>query len=113
MFSTSEIIERAADLWEIRPADLLGKSRARHVVRARQAAAWALRECTDLSLVEIGKLLKRDHTTVMYALETIAREIREDHSLRDRVHRLSRVAMGVQLERRDPAVDRWLREAGI
>lgn len=44
---------------------ILGKSRTASAVRARQAVWWLAREQTSLSYPEIGKLTRRDHTTVI------------------------------------------------
>ena len=47
-------------------ADVLGRSRSRTVVRARQALYRRLR-ARGLSYPEVGKLVDRDHTTVLAA----------------------------------------------
>ncbi|WP_375477875.1 chromosomal replication initiator protein DnaA [uncultured Jatrophihabitans sp.] len=48
--------------------DLVGSSRSRVLVNARQMAMYLCRELTDLSLPKIGeKFGNRDHTTVMHA----------------------------------------------
>lgn len=54
--------------------DLVGRSRRRDVVDARAAAMVALRRYHQMSYPAIGRVLDRDHTTV---LETIARHAPE------------------------------------
>lgn len=46
--------------------DLLSRRRHKEYVRARHIAIQLLIEMTDLSYVQIGHALNRDHTTVMY-----------------------------------------------
>ncbi|NTW01031.1 MAG: chromosomal replication initiator protein DnaA [Oscillochloris sp.] len=63
-----------------------GRGRSRNIVVPRQVAMYLLREETECSLVDIGKLLGgRDHTTVMYGCDKIAEEINADNRLRNEV----------------------------
>jgi chromosomal replication initiator protein len=63
-----------------------GRGRSRNIVVPRQVAMYLLREETECSLVDIGKLLGgRDHTTVMYGCDKIAGEINADNRLRNEV----------------------------
>lgn len=63
------ILTRAAALFDVRPHDLTGRCRRRTTVAARQAAMYALRHTTTLSLSEIGLLFGgRDHTTVAWGI---------------------------------------------
>lgn len=57
----------------ITPDDLLGGSRRGPVVRARQACMWRLYMELHLSMPQVGWLLGRDHTTVLYALDRLQR----------------------------------------
>lgn len=57
--------------------ELMGKKRSRQIARPRQMAMALIRELTQDSFPEIGQAFGgRDHTTVMYACETIA-ELRQ------------------------------------
>lgn len=49
-------------------SDLVGDSRTAPIVAARQQAMWLCARDTHLSLPAIGKLFKRDHTTVLHAV---------------------------------------------
>lgn len=46
--------------------EILGPCRKRHFVRARQMVCLLLRQHASFSLPEIGRVLKRDHTTVLH-----------------------------------------------
>jgi len=49
--------------------DILGRSRARHLVAARHEAIYEVRKRRPhLSLPQIGRIFKRDHTTILHAL---------------------------------------------
>jgi chromosomal replication initiator protein len=75
------VITEAAALFGVDARALTNRSRLRHIVEARQAAAYALRaRYPSISLSTIGALLGgRDHTTIIYALR--AAERRAVHQL--------------------------------
>ena len=64
--SPDSILTRAAELFGVSLAAIIGTSRSRQAVAARQAVAYALRQ-QAWTVVAIGKLLRRDHTTICYA----------------------------------------------
>jgi chromosomal replication initiator protein len=50
---------------------------------------YLIRQLTDLSLVEIGRLIGgRDHTTVMYACEKVSNLMATDTTIADKVNGL-------------------------
>ena len=66
------IIKETADYYTLTRNDLLGPSRSRPLVTARQVAMYLCRELTPLSLPKIGDAFGgRDHTTVMHANDKI------------------------------------------
>ncbi|MFD5320648.1 chromosomal replication initiator protein DnaA [Streptomyces sp. NPDC127098] len=62
------IVSAVAEYFGLTVEDLIGSSRSRILVTARQIAMYLCRELTDLSLPKIGQYFGgRDHTTVMHA----------------------------------------------
>ncbi len=58
--------------------DLIGRSRRRPLVNARQVAMYVARELTDLSFPAIAQEFGgRDHTTVMHACDKITQQMIE------------------------------------
>jgi chromosomal replication initiator protein len=84
---SSEVIMReVADFYGVDMRALIGRGRSRNIVIPRQVAMYLLREETDASLMDIGKLLGgRDHTTIIYGCEKISEEINSDSRLRQEV----------------------------
>lgn len=81
--STDEVIELITTQFAITGRDLTGKSRTQAVSLPRQIAMYMLREHTELSLEDIGRVFgNRDHTTVLYAVTKI-----RDRSVSDRLFR--------------------------
>lgn len=64
------IIYAAADLYGVSIDQVLSTSEEIHVVRARQAAAWLMHR-QGLSYPQIGRALKRHHTTMMHAVRRV------------------------------------------
>ena len=80
------IIREVADFYGVDLRALQGRGRSRNIVVPRQVAMYLLREETDASLMDIGKLLGgRDHTTIIYGCEKIGEEINADSRLRQEV----------------------------
>ena len=80
------ILREVADFYGVDVRALQGRGRSRNIVVPRQVAMYLLREETDASLMDIGRLLGgRDHTTVMYGCEKISEEINADSRLRQEV----------------------------
>jgi chromosomal replication initiation ATPase DnaA len=57
------------ELWTVSLDEILGDSRARYIVLARQDLMWRLWSELHLSLPQIGALLNRHHTTVLHAID--------------------------------------------
>jgi hypothetical protein len=70
--------------------DILGKSRKRDIVLARQVVMYFLHETFGISYPKIGAVLDRDHTTCLHAVEKIKQLIEKDRSLASKVERLLR-----------------------
>jgi chromosomal replication initiator protein len=69
--------------------ELIGKSRRRPLVTARQMAMYVFRELTDLSYPAIAREFGgRDHTTVIHAVEKIGGQMREKRLVYDQVTEL-------------------------
>jgi chromosomal replication initiator protein len=76
--TASTIMGITAEYFAVAVDDLVGSSRSRALVHARQMAMYLCRELTDLSLPRIGeKFGGRDHTTVMHAERKIKTQMAE------------------------------------
>src|SRR5262249_14114560 len=65
------ILEETANYFGLGPSDLVSKSRSRPLTTARHVAMYLLRELTGLSLIKIGELFERDHTTALHGIKKI------------------------------------------
>lgn len=67
------IIAEVAAAHGMKPKDILGRRRSKPFVTARHAVICALADNTGLSLAGIGRLINKDHTTVLHALRKAGR----------------------------------------
>jgi chromosomal replication initiator protein len=73
------VLNQVAQYYKISIDRLLSLDRSRSVAEPRQIAMFILREDAHTSYPQIGEILGgRDHTTVMYAVEKIKKEITRD-----------------------------------
>jgi chromosomal replication initiator protein len=80
------IMNEASGYFGLSIDDLIGSSRSRTLVTARQIAMYLCRELTDLSLPAIGQSFGgRDHTTVMHAERKIRQLMAERRGLYNQV----------------------------
>ncbi len=84
------ILAESASYFGFSRPDLVGKSRSRPLTTARHVAMYLVRECTGLSLLKIGELFDRDHTTVMHGLKKVETLMKERGGLYRQVQDLTR-----------------------
>lgn len=115
------IVKRTAEIFGLSPEEITGPSRARHIVIARQAAVWALRQRhPDMSCCALSAAVgRKDHTTALWAIAAAERRAaaRPDYAAKlDQIHHQvdkAPPASSGQLDRSDPGVDGFLRECGL
>ena len=74
-----EVVNQVAQYYKLSMDKLLSLDRSRNVAEPRQVAMYLLREDAHVSFPQIGEALGgRDHTTVMYAVDKIKKEINRD-----------------------------------
>ena len=83
------ILSETAEMFGWSIDDLIGKSRRRPLVNARQICMYVFRELTDYSYPKIAEVFGgRDHTTVMHACEKIRNQLAEKLLVFDQVNEL-------------------------
>ena len=67
-----KIVQATAEAFEIRAADILGRSQNQECSAPRQIAMYVCKQITRLSLPQIGKDFGgKHHTTVLYSIRKI------------------------------------------
>jgi chromosomal replication initiator protein len=73
----SVVIEVVAHYFDTTPEALSSRTRRRDILVPRQLAMYLCRRFTDASLVEIGRLLGREHSSVRNAIRVVEQRITE------------------------------------
>lgn len=82
-FSIEKVQKEVANYFAVNLNEILGKSRKKKVVEARQIAMYLARYLTNKSLNEISKAFKKkDHTTVLNAIEKVEKRIEKDRKFK-------------------------------
>ena len=82
--------EATARHYGISLEELVGDRRTKRVVVPRQVAMYLSRELTDASLPAIGRAFGgRDHTTVIYAVQKVTRQMTDEGSIYEAVQALT------------------------
>ena len=80
------IINVVSEHFGVNPEDITSKKRNSEFVLPRQVVMYLCRELTDISLINIGKLLgKKDHTTIMHGVNKIAEEMMSNEDLKNKI----------------------------
>jgi chromosomal replication initiator protein len=81
------VLRAVADKFQMQPAQLKQKSNARQIAYPRQIAMYLIKELTQSSLPEIGRMFGgKHHTTVLHSLQKIDRLRQTDVDLNRLIH---------------------------
>lgn len=83
-----QIIELVAREWRVTVEDILSDRRQRPIAQARHVAIWLARHCTLLSAPVIGRVFRRDHTSVLHGVHAVELRIGADGELAARLAEL-------------------------
>ncbi len=79
--SPEQIRDQVARLYGLEPEIMAGKSRKKAVARPRNLALYLCRRHTEASFASIGRVFSRDHSTVMYGVDQVERNLASDARL--------------------------------
>ena len=83
------ILSAVSERFGVKTEMIMGQRRTQVVALPRQVAMYLLRQLTDLSLVEIGRVFGgRDHSTVLYACDKIGVRINAEEAFREKINGL-------------------------
>ncbi|MBR4748731.1 MAG: chromosomal replication initiator protein DnaA [Abditibacteriota bacterium] len=82
------IIKLVAEEYGVSEEDIIGTSKVKEIIQARQTAMYITRETTNMSLPQIGRAFGgKDHTTVLHNYKKIEEQL-EDKEFRRRVDKM-------------------------
>jgi len=82
------IVECCARFYSISPEKFYSTSQKKDVSFARQVSFYLCKEILDISLQKIGQVFGRDHTTVLYGVKKIEKDMKTDPVLKSNIEML-------------------------
>jgi chromosomal replication initiator protein len=86
-----ELINAVSKYYNIGKKQLLSNSRVRSLARPRQILMYLLRIELGLAFEEVGRIVDRDHSTVMHAVDCITRLASSDVKIRGDIEGIKRI----------------------
>ncbi len=74
--TVENVIGQVCKKYGLSEEDIKGRKKTKEIAMARHICIYIIRKLTDLSLPAIGRILGRDHTTVMSSIQVIENELR-------------------------------------
>jgi chromosomal replication initiator protein len=88
-----EIIDETAHHFGLERAEVVGPSRRAPIVLGRHVAMFAIRERTTASLCDIGRLMNRDHKSVLHGVRKVRELLKcSDRRVQDALVSIDRAA---------------------
>ena len=89
-----DIINCVCNFFKVSKADIIGKKKNKEFVEPRQVCIYLIFEMLSLPLVTIGENIGgRDHSTVIYAKDKIAEQIKTDDKLRIQINDIKKMLL--------------------
>lgn len=85
-----KVVER---YYNISHTELVGKKRSAPITYARQVAIYLCRTMIDIPFNSIGAEFNRDHTTVMYSVNTVEEKIKDSRELNEELEILRQMIL--------------------
>ncbi len=88
--NADQILAFVAKTYRVSENELKSKTRQKSIAEPRQIVMFLCKELTDLSFPAIGKLLKRDHTTILHGYKKINQRVDKDPLFRSQIDTIRR-----------------------
>lgn len=86
-----DIQKEVEQFYNIKHADMVGRSRAREVLFPRQVAMYLCRQLLDQPFNDIGKKFARDHTTAMHSVAKVEKMLLTNRDVQEEIETLKKI----------------------
>ena len=90
----TKIIEIVCKFYGLKKEEVLSRKRTKNIAEARQVAMYLITEYISLPLDAIGSIFGKDHSTVIYAKNKIADDIKQSKKLEIQVNDMKKMIEG-------------------
>lgn len=80
--------------YDVRREDILSTKRTKEIANARHIAIYLIRNITEMSLPNIGKVFGRDHSTVKSSVDLIEKKLAQNPVFRNEIEEISKEIKG-------------------
>ena len=80
--TVEKIVDEVSRTYNVTSDDIYSRKKSADIAHARQIAMYIVSKVINLSSTEIGKSFNKDHTTVLYTIEKIKKELKTNDSER-------------------------------
>lgn len=85
-----DIVRLVADAYRVSQCEIQASRKTKRLAHARQVAMYLCRELSGESYPEIGRAMRRHHSTVIHGVQKIRRLVAEDPGVELEVYELRR-----------------------
>ena len=86
----TKILSFVSQKYGVPEEDIKSSKRSKDIAMARHITVYLIRKLVDMPLASIGKLLNRDHTTIMSSVENIEKQIKTSPAFENTINEIIR-----------------------
>ena len=80
--------------YNIKREDIVSSKRTKDIANARHITVYTIRSVTDMSLPNIGKIIDRDHSTVLSSIEAVEKKMAQNPVYRAEIEEMIKEIKG-------------------
>ena len=80
--------------YDIKKEDIVSSKRTKEIANARHITVYVIRQITDMSLPNIGKIIERDHSTVLSSLDAVEKRMVQNPVFRAEIEEMIKEIKG-------------------
>lgn len=86
----AKILAYVSQRYSIPEEDIKSSKRSKDIANARHISVYLIRKLLDMPLASVGKLLNRDHTTIMKSIENVENNIKTSPAFENTINEIIR-----------------------
>ena len=90
----TKIVEIVCKFYGVKKEELLARKRTKNIAEARQIAMYLITEYLNIPLESVGNIFGKDHSTVIYAKNKVAEDIKKFKKLEVQINDLKQMIEG-------------------
>ena len=92
--TVDKIFDAVSEKYGVSKEEIYGTHRTKEIATARHVTIYLLRNLTDMSFPNIGRMFNRDHSTIMKSIDVVERRLRSDSMFVMDIAELKKIVTG-------------------